>query len=229
VEQRELLEELCTRPPMLHPRGEEFVCWTLLSEVLRWLYETVEPGWNTLETGSGCSTIVFAMRGARHTAVTPRAAEFERIAAFCRERGVALDDVTFVAERSQDALHGMRRDQLDLVLIDGDHAFPVPFMDWFYTAERLKIGGLVVVDNTEIATGRVLSDFLAKEEGRWRERRTFSRTTVFEKVSHPSTEGVWWGLQPWTAQAPLPYRAREWVQGKRQAVSRRLSRAKPAR
>jgi hypothetical protein len=39
---------------------------------------------------------------------------------------------------------------LDLVLIDGDHAFPASFIDWYYTAEQVKLGGYVIVDDTNL-------------------------------------------------------------------------------
>jgi hypothetical protein len=48
---------------------------------------------------------------------------------------------------------------LDIVLIDGAHAFPFPFLDWYFTASALKAGGLLVIDDVQIATGTILADF----------------------------------------------------------------------
>jgi hypothetical protein len=46
-------------------------------------------------------------------------------------------------------------DPLDLVLVDGSHSFPqVFFIDWFYTAGALKIGGHLLVDDVHVWTGR---------------------------------------------------------------------------
>ena len=45
-----------------------------------------------------------------------------------------------VVSRSQDYLPTAELLALDLVLIDGDWSFPVPFIDWYYTPDKLKVG-----------------------------------------------------------------------------------------
>src|SRR5262249_60610465 len=40
-------------------------------EVLETIAAAVQPGWRTLETGAGLSTVVFALRGAEHVCITP--------------------------------------------------------------------------------------------------------------------------------------------------------------
>src|SRR5262249_50238627 len=66
-----------------------------------------------------------------------------------------------VVSRSQDYLPTAELPRLDLVLVDGDHAFPAPFVDWYYASARLKVGGLMIVDDIQIATGGILAAFLA--------------------------------------------------------------------
>ena len=88
---------------------------------------------------------------------------------------------------------------LDVVLIDGRHGFPAPFIDWFYTAGKLKTGGLLVVDDTCLWPPKVLRDLLA-EQPQWELIRDFHlRCSVFRKVG----EGSEWG--DWTDQ-PFAYR-----------------------
>jgi hypothetical protein len=65
-----LTERLRRDPPGLHGEGEY---WGLAWSALAWIEENVRPGFATLETGSGASTIVFAAGGAVHEAVTPDA------------------------------------------------------------------------------------------------------------------------------------------------------------
>src|SRR6185503_1666742 len=72
----------------------------------------------------------------------------------------SLEHVTFELGPSDKLLPTMALGDLDLVLIDGGHGFPVPFIDWYYTAFALKAGGIVIVDDTQIWTGAVLRDFL---------------------------------------------------------------------
>ena len=77
-------DALRAEPPGLHGDGEY---WGLAWAALDWLEQNVQPGWSTLETGSGSSTLVFAARGAVHEAVTPDPGEEERIRGRCAELG----------------------------------------------------------------------------------------------------------------------------------------------
>ena len=85
-------DALRAEPPGLHGEGEY---WGLAWAALGWLEETVQPGWATLETGSGSSTLVLASRGAVHEAVTPDPGEEERIRRRCAELGIEDGAVTF--------------------------------------------------------------------------------------------------------------------------------------
>lgn len=171
-------------------------------EVLRLLDRTVRPGMRTLETGAGMSTIVFAARGAEHTCVTPAGGEVERIRAWCGGHGVDLARTTFHTERSETVLPRLEPTPLDVVLVDGGHGFPTPFIDWFYVAERLRIGGTLVVDDVHLWTGAVLRDFLAAEPA-WTLRDEFAeRAAVFEKVADVPA------LPEWTHQPYVVRRSR---------------------
>ena len=83
-----------------------------------------------------------------------------RIRQYCASAGVKLDTVTFVVDRSEYALPRLRSTAYEFALIDGRHGFPAPFMDWFYLADRLRQGGIVLVDDTWIWTCDVLARFL---------------------------------------------------------------------
>lgn len=145
----------------------------------------------TLETGSGVSTVLFAMKRTRHIAITPDAKEVERITAYCREHGVDPDRVDFVVDFSEQALPRLDTPPLDLVVIDGRHGFPAPYIDWYYTAPKLKIGGLLVVDDTWIFACQILRDFLA-EAPEWEMVCNFApRAAVFKKLAEGSHAQEW--------------------------------------
>jgi predicted O-methyltransferase YrrM len=185
-----------TKPRFHGERGDE--SWRIHWDALRWLFRTATTDSRTLETGCGYSTIAFAAAGATHTVVSPDAGEQSRVRDWCAERDVATDRVEFVVDGSERWLPRSCPDALDLVLIDGNHAFPWPFLDWFYTATRLNVGGLVVVDDTHLRTGAVLCDFLDAEAGRWKRVGSFKQSAVFEKLVDDAVEPGWWN-QPWGA------------------------------
>ena len=193
------MEELRqTRPKFHHVEGRR-QDWSLESDLLDWLFDHVIENGRTLETGSGYSTIAFALRGAEHISISPAPDEHERLRSWCDDRGISMERVSFVEGRSEDVLPGFDTGPLDLVLIDGDHAFPTPFLDWRYTAPHLQVGGMVVIDDTDIRTGRVLTEFLMAERGRWTVRARFERASVFEKIANEVVgQGFW--EQPWCAR-----------------------------
>lgn len=90
-------------------------------------------------------------------------------------------------------------DHLDLVLIDGSHAFPLPFIDWYYTYQKLKVGGKMIVDDTQLWTGLVLKRFLILEPEWQYERNSPPRSAIFTKVGS-CIEAKWHGQQPYVVQ-----------------------------
>jgi predicted O-methyltransferase YrrM len=209
------LDQLLTSGAAFHGSGTDastFVNWQLAPEVLGWLVTDTDPGARTLETGCGYSTVAFALAGARHTAISPRVYEHDRVRQWCAAHDIALDTVEFVAGESQVVLPSLPADPLDVVLVDGDHAFPSPFIDWYYTAHRLRTGGLVVIDDTQLRTAALLAEFLDGETGRWARHRTFTRTAVFTKVSDEWRAPDGWVGQPFCAVPARPVnRVRRWL------------------
>ena len=151
-------------PPGLHGADEY---WGLAWAALEWLERNVEPGWATLETGSGASTIVLASRGARHEAVTPDAGEEERIRGRCSELGVDTGLLTFRIGPSHEVLAGWQPRTLDLVLIDGAHGFPYPILDWWHVAAHVRVGGTVLLDDAYLPAVASIVDF-ARASDAWR-------------------------------------------------------------
>lgn len=167
-----------SQPPLLHGGHYFGLAW----KALEWIETNVQPGMRTLETGSGASTVVFAARGAHHTAVSPAAEEHQRIAEYCRENGIATDHVTFVDESSHTALERIDG-EFDTYLIDGAHGFPYPVLDWYLVQARIKVGGAVLVDDAYIPAVNALVANMRQMSG-WRyEGAPGGRTAVFRKVS----------------------------------------------
>jgi len=153
----QLTDSLRAAPPRLHGAGEY---WGLAWSALAWLEETVQPGWATLETGAGASTLVFAAAGAEHEVVTPDAAEEERIRGECADRGIASSRVRFLVGPSHEVLPRWTPRPLDLALIDGAHGFPYPILDWWYLAPHVKVGGAVLLDDAYLPAVGAIVDFV---------------------------------------------------------------------
>lgn len=220
---QDLLEEVIADPPKAHQGDAEVagkqalvdssligymreileknlvVCHGIDPEVARFLYQAIAEGGRTLETGSGLSTVIFAMRQAHHTVVTPSPGEAAAIREYAREKQIAMDRVEFVLQPSETYLPRCTLQDLDVVFIDGKHSVPWPFIDWFYTAEKLKVGGVCVIDDIHLESVLDLVTFL-KEEPRWEVVWELPRRTIaFRKLS-ATIHDVAWHQQPYISR-----------------------------
>lgn len=160
--------------------------------MLELIERVTQPGARTLETGAGYSTVVFAARGAAHTAVQPDQLQVDEILRFMREHGVSDERLDFVVAGSERALPRMDAPlSLDVALIDGLHGFPAPLIDWTYIAPMLKVGGTLIVDDTDIWTGRVLRDFLLAEADWQLLEELTPRASAFTKTDESAGMKEW--------------------------------------
>jgi len=171
--------------------------WSLDEAVIRELDAIIGPDVRSLETGAGRSTIEIVRRGATHTAVTPSASEIQLLRAALAEESIDASRLTFVEGYSQDVLPGLTG-ELDFVLIDGGHGFPIPQVDWTYTAPRLRVGGHLMIDDVDLWTGKILVDFL-KEDPKWEFVRLIRGRTVLFKLVRAFTFDEW-SEQPFVAR-----------------------------
>jgi hypothetical protein len=173
---------LSGKGPLLHLNRGQAQSWQVMDEVMLFIADHARPGSRTLETGTGVTTLMFAMNRCLHTCIAPLAGEIQRIRDYAKLNDVGLDTVTFEIDTSERVLPWLPADPLDLVLLDGAHGFPVPLIDWFYTADRLIVGGLLVLDDTELWSVNILKEFLLQEPEWQIERDFWPRSAAFRKI-----------------------------------------------
>jgi hypothetical protein len=219
------LAGLLAQPPQLHRTIEgDIVNMGLSDDALAFVDMHVGPTSRTLETGSGTSTILFALKGAQHISITPSSEEIGLLKEFCAANSIDTTRLTFICEPSELALPKLVTEPLDLVLIDGRHGFPAPMIDFFYTAGKLKVGGHLIIDDVELNTCRYLRDVLA-EQPEWRVIAQLSRSTILQKLAEGS-EWTDWTHQPYVLRSSVPSRASQLVdhvrKGEFSALGRKL-------
>jgi len=199
INNEETLSRLLADRPAVHPRRDgSRRCIGMHSDVLNALAQQLQPGMLSLETGCGLSTLVFASGGCHHKVIVPNPSHIESTINSATAYHVSLDKVTFLEGRSENILPGLDiSNRLDIVLIDGGHAFPIPFIDWFYTSRHLEIGGLLVVDDIDLRTVSILHEFLSKQP-EWDTMKVIRRTAFFRKVNEMDRDEEWdyWRRQP---------------------------------
>lgn len=186
----ELLDRLDTLPDDWHRAGLLGV--PVLREIWRHLPTRVDC---TAETGTGRSTLFFSHVSARHHV-------------FALDMGESLNSarssdllygpaVAFVEGPSQRTLPGYDFPApLDCALVDGAHAFPFPFLDYWCLYPRLAPGGLLVVDDIHIPTINWLFQFL-REEPMFELVSVVIETAIFRRTHAPTFDpfGEGWWLQ----------------------------------
>lgn len=191
------LDDLLRLAPLFHVSRGESCTWQLADETLRFIDEHVTSKSQTLETGEGMSTVLFGLKGCRHTCVTPNREAMKRITNFCESHQIPLYGFSFSLEHgpggSQKFLTSEYFDRsratMDLVLIDGGHEFPTPFIDWYYASRKLKVGGILVIDDTQLRTVHFLKEFLLGESSRWKLIQDGApRWAAFEKIADGFSE-----------------------------------------
>lgn len=194
-------DQLLADPPALHGSTTH----SLVRGSLDWINRLPRP-LRTLETGCGLSTLVFVLRGDEHVCITPYADEPDRVRRYCAEQGIEGTSVRFEIERSELVLPSLDAGPLDLVLLDGSHAFPNVFIDYFYSARLLTVGGTMIVDDVHLWTGKVLRDFLCAEPEWELVEEWDGRTIAVRKVADlPSRD---WFDQPYVRDRSTPTRTR---------------------
>jgi predicted O-methyltransferase YrrM len=190
-------ESLLSREAAAQLASSALTCYGIEPEVLSYIAENVGQASRTLETGAGRSTLVFAIRGAKHIAITPAQSEIELITQYASEQGISMDNVRFVQEPSDRYLPRCEAEQIDLVLLDGKHAFPWPVVDWFFTADRLRQGGVMIIDDVHLRSVAILAEFMKLDPG-WQLVRDFSAKTLAFKKLRDFVHDVAWHMQPFT-------------------------------
>jgi predicted O-methyltransferase YrrM len=204
---RTTVDDIVARPPEPHDDSGHLVSWRLEDSALQYLDSLARPGLRTLEVGVGASTMVLAAQRCQHLAITASASEVRRLRAYASQRAIALDTVEFRVGRSQDVLPTLDHHGVDLAVVDGEHAFPLPIVDWLFAAERLRVGGIMLIDDVQIWTGSVLRAFLGDEPGwslEWEESRAFAFRKTAEPVVRP------WPEQPYVASRSKVWGASGW-------------------
>lgn len=162
-------------------------------DVLKFLADTVQSDWVTIETGGGRSTCVFAATAKVHYCINPDITANDLIRAFVTEHACLKADLNFVAASSDEAFAALPKAlRVDLAYIDGNHSFPIPLLDWHYVDLRLRKDGLLLVDDMQIRSVALLTDYLATEES-YELHLSLGNTSVWRKVRESRT----WG---WSAQ-----------------------------
>jgi len=162
--------------------------YSIEDDILNYISSVVNSHHVTLETGGGYSTVVFAAKSKKHICVNPDITSNERIKIWLQSKGYSSDNLYFIEESSDKGLARLEAGPVDVALIDGNHSFPFPIIDWHFIDGYLAIGSKLLLDDTQILSVRIVKEFLLLEPS-YKHIDTIGRCTIFEKVKDERTMG----------------------------------------
>jgi len=166
------------------------------------------PFRSTAETGCGGSTIVLSHASDRHTAFALEG-EDRTITELRKHSDLRANNVTFVEGETKETLPRYRfESELDLALLDGPHAYPLPQIEFSYLFPWIRLGGWLVVDDVQIPSVHELFDFLRKESSVVLEG-VVVRTAFFRRVGAVELSPDGWALQGINRHTVLRYSWRD--------------------
>jgi SAM-dependent methyltransferase len=189
------VKSLLERLSNVNHRGGAFSSDVLIviSEIL------IGNGLRTLETGCGKSTIMFSNISQNHYVFTydDSLEQDSSVRMVKEDQDFIAENVKFVYGPTQRTLlkfEFSEEDSFDVILLDGPHGYPFPDLEYGILYDRLKSGGILIIDDIHIPSiGRMYE--ILREDRMYEEVGVFSTTGVLKRTVYPgvSSEGDhWW-------------------------------------
>ncbi len=162
-------------------RAVQFHAWDAMAPQALEALAKRGPFQFSAETGCGGSTIVLSHISQHHTAFAIEG-ENRTINALKQHSDFRPDAVVFVEGEAKRTLPLHRfGTRLDLALLDGPHAYPLPQLEFAYLFPHIRAGGWLVLDDIQIPSVHQLVAFLRRESAMVLEEVAV-RTAFFRKI-----------------------------------------------
>ncbi len=194
--------------PHLIERASRFHPWDAMAPAALSGILQRGPFRSSVETGCGGSSIVLSHASDHHIAFAVEGKD-RTIAELRKHSDLRIENVTFVEGETKNTLPGHQFDgEVDLVLLDGPHAYPLPQIEFAYLFPRLRLGGWLVMDDIQIPSVYELFHFLKKEPSAVLEEVAV-RTAFFRRVSSAAHGPDGWAAQGMNRRAIWRYSWRD--------------------
>jgi len=193
--------ELVRRAAAFHP-------WDAMSPQALEAILARGPFQATAETGCGGSTIILSHASLRHTAFAIEG-ENRTISQLQAHPDLAPERVSFMEGATKLTLPAHKFDgELDFVLLDGAHAYPLPQLELVYLLPRITLGGWLAIDDIQIPSVNELFRFLQTNRTLVREE-VILRTAFFRRIGVEKDGPDGWTSQPMNRHTILRYSWRD--------------------
>lgn len=162
------------------------------------------------ETGCGGSTIILSQLSERHVAFAIEG-ENRTISKLREHPSLKPGTVIFVEGETRQTVPSYHTPaQLDLLLLDGPHAYPLPQVEFAYLFPRVRVGGWIAIDDIQIPSVHELFRFLKRDPEVMFEE-VVVRTAFFWRVCVLDYGPDGWEFQPMNRRTVLRYSWRDQI------------------
>jgi predicted O-methyltransferase YrrM len=171
-----VLDEIYTTRKIVGRTGKVFKVGALTTlsnvKIIRSLMLDLKPT-STLEIGTGFGGSALAIAythrdlgipGAKHVCVEPCVTTWDEAAICALERANLQSFVEIKEDYSYYVLPTLCKEgyKFDMIYIDGSHIFDDAFIDFYYSHELLKIGGVMLFDDSTTSHVAKVTNFIRK-------------------------------------------------------------------
>lgn len=166
------------------------------------------PFRSSVETGCGGSTIVLSHASDHHIAFAIEGTD-RSISELREHSEFRCENVTFVEGETMNTVPRYQFEgEVDLALLDGPHAYPLPQIEFAYLFPWVRVGGWLVMDDIQIPSVYGLFHFLKGEPSVMLEE-VVVRTAFFRRISAVEHGPDGWALQSMNRHTILRYSWRD--------------------
>ena len=166
--------------------------------VVDYLKIIVKPGDKTLQLGECLLAATFVARGAFHEVIGSDAAVFE-LRRHCADNDIAGGRITC----GQNSGNRAGPTSLDAVILGPDLEFSLLARHWESVADRLKVGGVLILTGADISSSARLTDALSHDAGWVLQELIKGDVSVFRKTAHSNNEIATKRLVSRAAHSPI--------------------------
>ena len=189
-------------------RAVRFHAWDAMAPAALEALANRGPFESSAETGCGGSTIVLSHLSKHHIAFAIEGPD-QTITGLRQNADFRPDTVVFVEGETKRTLPLYPfESRLDLALLDGPHAYPLPQLEFAYLFPQIKEGGWMVLDDVQIPSVHELVRYLRLESSVVLEEVAV-RTAFFRKVREQDIGPDGWQHQGMNRHSILRYSWRD--------------------
>ena len=189
-------------------RAVQFHAWDAMAPPALEALAKRGPFQFSAETGCGGSSIVLSHLSKQHSAFAIEGAD-RTITGLRQHSDFRPDTVVFIEGESKRTLplHAFEN-RLDLALLDGPHAYPLPQLEFAYLFPQVREGGWLALDDVQIPSVYELFQFMRRESSMVLEEVAV-RTAFFRKIGDSDFGPDGWQHQGMNRRQILRYSWRD--------------------